>query len=116
MDTLFVVALIVVVLLILAVIIAYRHKLAFVLDFFGIKLNVQAENEPANIETKSSATPSPAGVDIEGVKSSGGGLYVGSGRTADPAGTGVRIKDADVADDIIVDSGESGDPKAGPPA
>jgi len=116
-DTLQLIALIIVALIILAVIIAYRRKLKVALKFLGLDLDVEAENEPAPTQqTEEPPAAPPAGVDIEGAKSSGGGIYVGSGRTADPAGTGVRITDADVAGDIMVDEGESGDPKADPPA
>lgn len=107
MDTLQVIALIVVALVIVAVIIAFRGKLALALQFLGLKLDVQAENEPAP------PAAGPAGVSVRKTESSEGGLLIEEGRSV--TGTGIEVEEVKVKKDLIIGKGESG-PKAPPPA
>lgn len=112
MDTLTVIALIVVALIILAIVIRFRQRLILGLRFFGIGLNVEAEDR-----TQPGPPATPAGVRVEDAESSEGGLLIEEGRTQDPGGTGVEVKRTKTKDDIIIGKGESGDPKkAEPPA
>jgi hypothetical protein len=112
MDTLQVVALIVIALVILAVIIRYRRKLAFVLEFFGIKLDVRAEDQAG----PKPAPPPPAGVRARDLTSGEGGIYVEGGHAHHPGGIGADLANLDAKGDIIIGKSESGDPKARPPA
>ncbi len=111
MDTLQVIALIVVALIILAVIIRYRRKLAFVLEFFGIKLDVQAEDQTG----PKLAPPQPAGVRVRDLESRRG-ISIEGGHAHDPKGVGIEAENLKAEDDILIGPGESGDPKAQPPA
>lgn len=108
MDTLQLIALIVVALVILAVIIAFRHKLVLALKFLGIDLKVEAANE-ARPET----SPPSAGVRVTDVRSTSGGLLVEEGRSE--SGPGIEVERVQTKDDIVIGKGESG-PKADPPA
>jgi hypothetical protein len=119
MDNLQVIALIVVALVILAVIIAYRKKLAVILEFFGVKLNIEAENEPRQEVDSSAAGPlaadsSPAGVRLKKAKTTGG-VLIEEGRSQ--TGSGIDVEDVEAGDEgIIIGKGESGSPKVDPPA
>jgi hypothetical protein len=109
MSNLQVIALIIVALVILAVIIAYRKKLVLMLRFFGINLSVEAENEP-----QQRAAAPPAGVRLKDAKASEGGLLIEEGRSE--TGTGIDVEGVEVKDDIVIGKGGSGTPKTDPPA
>jgi hypothetical protein len=119
MDNLQVIALIVIALLILAVIIAYRKRLAVLLEFFGIKLNIEAENEPRQEVASSAAAPlapdsSPAGVRLKKAKTTGG-VLIEEGRSQ--TGSGIDVEDVEAGKEgITIGKGESGAPKNNPPA
>jgi len=109
-DTYQLIALIVIALIILAVIIAFRKKIVLALEFLGIKLNVEAENEP---EQPPEPPAPPAGVSVEEVEAEGG-LLVDEGHS--DTGPGVAVKKSKFGDDVIIGKGHSGSPKADPPA
>jgi hypothetical protein len=95
MNNLQVITLIVIALVILAVIIAYRKKLVVILEFFGIKLNIEAENEPRQAVDSPAADPpaadsSPAGVRLKKAKASEGGLLIEEGRSE--TGPGIDVE------------------------
>lgn len=87
MDTLQLIALIIVALIVLAVIIAYRRKLKVALKFLGINLDVEAENEAVPTNREPPAT-TPAGVRARNLKSKKG-ILIEEGTAHDPGGTGI---------------------------
>lgn len=114
MDTLSVIALIVIALVILAVIIAFRQKISLTLKGLGFDLGLSGEN-PAPQPPLQAITPPPAaGVDVEGLKSRKGGIVIEEGRSQ--TGPGIKARDVNADGDILIGKGESGDPKAPPPA
>lgn len=116
MDILQLIALIVVALIVLAVIIAYRGKLKVALKFLGLDLDVEAENEPAPTQkTEEPPAAPPAGVRARNLKSEKG-ILIEEGTAHDSAGTGIDAEGLEAGDDILIGKGESGDPKVGPPA
>jgi hypothetical protein len=117
MDTLQLLALIIVALIILAVIIAFRRKIALILEGWGFRINVSAENaDPRPEEKEASQPPSPsAGVSLTDVESTGGGLLVEAGRS-ETGGPGIEADRVKTKKDIIIGTGESLPPKDQPPA
>jgi hypothetical protein len=59
-------------------------------------------------------TPPPAGVDVKGLESRKGGISIEEGRSQ--TGPGIKAEDLSADGDILIGKGESGDPKAPPPA
>jgi hypothetical protein len=116
MDTLQLLALIIVALIILAVIIAFRRRIMLLLEGWGLKLTVEAENAetPPRPAEKSPATPA-AGVSLTDVESTGGGLLVEEGRS-ETGGPGIEADRVKTKKDIIIGTGESLPPKDQPPA
>lgn len=123
MDTLSVVALIVIALIILAVIIAFRKKISLTLKAWGIDLGLQAENyKPEQTQTSptppippSLVPPQPAGVRAEGLEAAED-IYIEEGRAGE-TGVGIEAKELKAKKgSILIGKGESGDPKANPPA
>jgi len=111
MDTTQLIALIIVALIVLAVIIAFRKRIALTLKAWGIDLTLEGENEDA----PSMTSPAPAGVEIEDVESTDGGLLIEEGIST--SGPGIAARKVKTKDDIIIGKGRSGDsPKAPPPA
>jgi hypothetical protein len=124
MDTLSVIALIVIALIILAVIIAFRKKISLTLKAWGIDLGLQAENykpepapaKPAQPAPPPPASPQPAGVRAEGLEAAQD-IYIEEGRAADSTGVGIEAKELKAKKgSILIGKGESGGPKATPPA
>jgi hypothetical protein len=132
-DTLQVIALIVIALIVLAVVIAFRKKITLTLQAWGLNLNLEAENEPAQpqaieqgsvkpdigVEASAGELPAPAtgpaGVRVRDAESSHGGLLIEEGLSA--TGPGVDVEQVKVKDDIVIGKGQSGpDPKEPPPA
>ena len=120
MDTLSVIALIVIALVILAVIIAFRKKISLTLKAWGIDLGLAAENyQPDQAKVKPTPLappPPPAGMRLENIESTAGGVYAEGGHAHDPSGVGLEAKNIKAPGDVIFGQGESGDPKAPPPA
>jgi hypothetical protein len=121
MDTLSVIALIIIALIILAVIIAFRQKISLTLKAWGIDLGLKAENyQPDHPKDKPTQLapppPQPAGTRLENIESTGGGIYAEGGHAHDPTGVGLEAKNVKAKGDVIFGQGESGDPKANPPA
>ena len=114
MDTLSVIALIVVALVILAVIIAFRKKISLTLKAWGIDLGLEAEN-PVPRPLTQPTIPPPAGVRVEKLESVTGDIVIEEGIAHNPSGTGIEAKDLKAQKDLLIGKGESGDPKAGPP-
>lgn len=114
MDTLQIIALIVIALIILAVIIVFRESIALTLEAWGIRLGLKAKNRTARPLSKPTP-PAPAGVRVEGFES-GGDILIEEGRVHDPTGTGIEAKDLKAKGGILIGKGESGGPKASPPA
>ncbi|MBN1992560.1 MAG: hypothetical protein JW953_07620 [Anaerolineae bacterium] len=111
MDTLQVIALIIIALVILAVIIAFRQRLGLSLKFLGLDVQVEAENEgrPPQAQTQ---PPPPAGVRVKDAKATAGGLLIEEGQSAQ--GTGIDVEGVEVKDDIVIGKGQSGSPKDRP--
>jgi hypothetical protein len=124
MDTLSVITLIVIALVILAVIIAFRKRISLTLKGLGFDLGVEAENykpestpaKPAQPAPPPAAPAQPAGVRAEGLEAAED-IYIEEGRTADSTGVGIEAKELKAKKgSILIGKGESGDPKANPPA
>lgn len=122
MDTLQVIALIVVALVIVAVIIAFRKRLAISGKKGDMEFTLEAENEtrpgqsrPAKPAPVPVSPSQPAGVRVEDLKS-GKGILIEGGTAHDPKGVGIEAKKLTADEDIIIGPGQSGDPKAQPPA
>ncbi|HEY86209.1 MAG TPA: hypothetical protein G4N96_13980 [Chloroflexi bacterium] len=73
MDTPQLIALIVVALVILAVIIVFRRRIALTLKAWGIDLTLEGENEG---KSQPAALTPPAGVEVEDIEVTDGGLLV----------------------------------------
>ena len=122
MDTLSVIALIIIALIILALIFAFRKKISLTLKGWGIDLGVEAENhkpEQNQVKPTPPAPPAPvqpAGMCLENIESTEGGVYAEGGHAHDPTGVGLEAKNVKAKDDLIFGRSESGDPKANPPA
>ena len=115
MDTLQLLALIIVALIILAVIIAFRRRIMLLLEGWGLKLTVEAENAeapPQPVEKRDDS--SAAGVSLTDVESTGGGLLVEAGRS-ETGGPGIEARQVKTKDDIVIGTGESLPPKDQPP-
>lgn len=117
MDTLQILALIVVALIILAVIIAFRRRIALILEGWGFRINLSAENADPRPKVKEASQPpsSAAGVSLTDVESTGGGLLVEEGRS-ETGGPGIEAHRVKTKKDIIIGKGESSPPKVDPPA
>lgn len=113
MDTLSVIALIVIALVILAVIIAFRQKISLTLKGLGFDLGLSGEN-PAPRQPARPAAPPPAGVEVKGLEARKGGIVIEEGRSQ--TGPGIKAEDLSADGDILIGKGQSGDPKAPPPA
>jgi hypothetical protein len=117
MDTLQVIALIVVALIVLAVIMAFRKRIVLTLKAWGLDLNLEAENESPAAQTPplAAAASGQAGVRVHETESTGGGLLIEEGRSE--TGPGIDVQGVKVKDDLIIGKGQSGtSPKADPPA
>jgi len=116
METLQVIALIIVALVILAVVIAFRKRITLTLKSWGLDLSLEAENETSKADTPAQPAATPAGVRARQLKSKRG-ILIEEGAAHDPGGVGIDASELEAGDDIIIGRGESGaPPKAPPPA
>ncbi|MCK6628942.1 MAG: hypothetical protein L6R45_27655 [Anaerolineae bacterium] len=115
MDTLSVIALIIIALVILAVIIAFRQKVSLTLKGLGFDLGLSGENAAPRPPARPAAPP-PAGVRAEKLESTAGDIVIEEGTAHNPSGIGIDARDLKAKKDILIGKGESGDPKAPPPA
>ncbi len=109
MNTTQLIALTIAALIILALIIAFRKRIAVTLKAWGINLSLEGENETKNTAAPPDTppdTPPPAGVSVKDAKSTEGGLLIEEGSSA--TGTGVQVEGVEVKDDIIIGKGKSG--------